>query len=357
MSEGGGSDDSEERSYEPTQKRLDQAYKKGDVVKSAEINTWFVLFGLALGVMITAVPATHALTKALTPFLAHGYQLSLDQTGFMPMGRQTFIAILAALALPLGFAVILALLGAFGQGRMVWTTEPLAPKFSRLSPMAGFKRIFGAQSWIQFIKGLVKIVIIGALCVGILWSEHDRLESMSRMDVLMILPVTQKLAIKLLIGVLALFSVVAALDYIYQRMSWLKRNRMTQKEIKEEYKESEGNPEIKAKIKQIRYARSRKRMMANVPTATVVITNPTHFAVALKYEAGMQAPVCVAKGVDSLALRIRTLATENRVAIVENRPLARALHASAEIDEEIPVEHYKAVAEVVGYITRLKRRR
>jgi flagellar biosynthetic protein FlhB len=242
------------------------------------------------------------------------------------------------------------------QGRLIWTSEPLTPKFSKISPLAGFKRIFGKEAWVQFTKGLLKITIVGALCVYVLWSEHDRLESMARVDTLIMLPVMQAMAIKLLIGVLALFSVVAGVDYIYQRMTWLKRNRMTIKEMKEEFKESEGSPEIKAKVRQIRVARARKRMMANVPTATVVITNPTHFAIALKYESGMQAPVCIAKGVDSLALRIRKLAEDNSVAIVENPPLARALHASAEVDEEIPIEHYKAVAEVIGYVSRLRRR-
>jgi flagellar biosynthetic protein FlhB len=356
MAEGGGSEDSEDRTLEPTQRRLDEAIKRGDVARSVEVNTWFVLFGLMLAVMITLAPASHILVKHLTPYLAQGYQLSVDSTGFIATGRQTFLAVMGALLLPLGAALFLALGGAMSQGRLIWTSEPLTPKFSKISPLAGFKRIFGKEAWVQFTKGLLKITIVGALCVYVLWSEHDRLESMARVDTLIMLPVMQAMAIKLLIGVLALFSVVAGVDYIYQRMTWLKRNRMTIKEMKEEFKESEGSPEIKAKVRQIRVARARKRMMANVPTATVVITNPTHFAIALKYESGMQAPVCIAKGVDSLALRIRKLAEDNSVAIVENPPLARALHASAEVDEEIPIEHYKAVAEVIGYVSRLRRR-
>jgi flagellar biosynthetic protein FlhB len=150
--------------------------------------------------------------------------------------------------------------------------------------------------------------------------------------------------------------VVAIGDGVYQRLSWHKRQRMSKRELKEEYKEQEGNPEVKGKLKQIRMARTRKRMMAAVPTATVVVTNPTHYAVALKYESGMAAPVCVAKGIDAIALRIRSVAAEHGVTVVENPPLARALHATVEIDQEIPVEHYKAVAEVIGYVLRLRRR-
>jgi len=156
--------------------------------------------------------------------------------------------------------------------------------------------------------------------------------------------------------VLAIYAFVAVGDAAYQRFAWMKRQRMTPREIKEEHKESEGHPEIKAKLRQIRVLRLKKRMMAAVPTATVVVTNPTHFAVALRFEPGMAAPVCVAKGLDSLALRIRAVAADHQVPVIENPPLARALHATVELDAEIPVEHYKAVAEVIGAILRLRRR-
>ena len=165
------------------------------------------------------------------------------------------------------------------------------------------------------------------------------------------------LRLMLMGAVLALFVVIAIGDFGWQRYSWYQRQKMTKQEIKEEFKNSEGNPEIKAKLRQIRASRVRKRMMAAVPKATVIITNPTHFAVALQYEPGMAAPLCLAKGVDAIALKIREVAGEHRVPIVENPPLARALYATVDIDEEIPVEHYQAVAEVIGYVLRLKGRR
>jgi flagellar biosynthetic protein FlhB len=156
-------------------------------------------------------------------------------------------------------------------------------------------------------------------------------------------------------GMLAVYAVIALGDALYQRNRWHKRLRMTKEEMKQEHKESEGSPEVKARIRQLRQARVKKRMMAAVPTATVVVTNPTHFAVALRYEAGMAAPICVAKGVDSLALRIRAVAADHDVPVMENPPLARALHATVEVDEEIPAEHYRAVAEVIGFVLRLRR--
>jgi flagellar biosynthetic protein FlhB len=189
-----------------------------------------------------------------------------------------------------------------------------------------------------------------------LWNERDRLDALTRMEPAALMPATAALAIKLLVGVLAIYAFLALGDAVYQRISWMKRQRMSKRELKEEFKEQDGSPEIKARVRQIRAARVKKRMMNAVPTATVVLTNPTHYAVALKYEAGMPAPVCVAKGVDSLALRIRAVATEHDVMVIENPPLARALHATVEIDDEIPVEHYKAVAEVIGYVLRLRRR-
>ena len=156
-------------------------------------------------------------------------------------------------------------------------------------------------------------------------------------------------------GVLAIYAFVAAADILYQRYTWRQRLMMTREELKQEFKESEGSPEIKAKVRKIRAERLRKRMMQEVPNASLIITNPTHYAVALRYEAGMNAPILVAKGVDSIALKIREVAGLHDVPIVENPPLARALHARVEIDEEIPEEHYKAVAEVIGYVMRLRR--
>jgi flagellar biosynthetic protein FlhB len=167
--------------------------------------------------------------------------------------------------------------------------------------------------------------------------------------------VTKALALKLLGAVVAMLAVIAAADYLFQYRQWYERQKMTLRELKDEFKDSEGDPIIKGKMKQTRAARMRKRMMAEVPKATVIITNPTHYAIALKYEKGMEAPVCVAKGVDQVALKIREIGTANAVPIVENPPLARALHATVDIEEPITPEHYKAVAEVIGFVMRLRR--
>jgi flagellar biosynthetic protein FlhB len=189
----------------------------------------------------------------------------------------------------------------------------------------------------------------------ILWPERLRLEAMVKLDPSAMLGVTTSMIVHLLGAAVAALAIVAIADYLFQYRSWFQRQKMSLQEIKEEFKQSEGDPHVKGKIRQLRQQRSKKRMMAAVPKASVVITNPTHFSVALSYERGMSAPICVAKGVDNLAFKIREIAREHDIPIVENVPLARSLYATVEIDQEIPVEHYHAVAEVIGYVMRLKR--
>jgi flagellar biosynthesis protein FlhB len=346
----------DDKTEEPTQRRLEEAIKRGDVAKSLELNTLFVLGGLALSLMIAFGPAARGLAVDLRGFLANAHLVPPDAAGIAAAGRHAILAALSAMVLPLAVILAAALLGAGLQHRLLWTLQPLAPKFDRISPLAGAKRLFGKEALVQFVKGLLKLAIVGVVGGTVLWGERDRLESLVQMEVAALLPATLHLSLKLLGGVLAVFAFVAIGDAVYQRFTWMQRQRMSRRELKDEFKEQEGNPEIKARLRQIRMARLKRRMMAAVPEATVVIANPTHYAVALKYEEGMPAPVCVAKGVDALALRIRLVAEEHGVPVMENPPLARALHATVEIDDEIPVEHYKAVAEVIGYVLRLRRR-
>jgi flagellar biosynthetic protein FlhB len=349
--------DNEDRTEDPTQRKLDQAIEKGDVARSNEIGTFFVLCGFTLSLLVAAGWSAREAALSLRSFLMNAHQVPSDGTSFMNVTRQGVMTGFSAIGLPLAFILCAALAGALIQHRPLWTFEPMMPKFSRISPMAGAKRMFGKEAWVNFAKGLAKTGLIGIVLWTTLWNEHDRLESFAQMNVSALLPATLALTIKLMASALALFAVIALGDFGYQRYSWYQRQKMTKQELKDEYKNSEGNPEVKAKLRQIRAQRVRKRMMAAVPKATVIITNPTHFAVALQYEPGMGAPLCLAKGVDAVALRIREVAGQHSVPIIENPPLARALYATVEIDEEIPVEHYKAVAEVIGYILRLKGRR
>jgi flagellar biosynthetic protein FlhB len=263
--------------------------------------------------------------------------------------------LILVLAVPFLVLVLAALAGNVVQHRPVWSSEGLKPKLSKISPLAGFGRLFSKQALANFIKGLLKLALIGTIVTALLWPERTRLEGLVATDPGVLLPFARSLSLDMLGAVVAALALIAAADYLFQYRQWFERQKMSFQEIKEEFKQSEGDPLVKGKIKQIRLMRNRKRMMAAVPDASVVITNPTHFAVALKYDRGMAAPVCVAKGVDALALRIREVADEHGVPIVENPPLARALHKAVESDREIPQEHYQAVAEVIGYVMRLNR--
>lgn len=349
--------DKEDRTEEPTQRKLEEAVKKGDVARSQEIGTFFVLCGFTLALLVAGGSAASNAALSLRSFLMNAHQVPAEGAALFHVTGQGILTGFAALGLPLAFIFVAALAGALIQHKPLWTTEPLMPKLNRISPMNGAKRVFGKDAWVNFLKGLAKITLVGIGVWLVLWGERDRLQGFARMDVHALMPAVLSLTIKLMGSVLAIFAIIAIGDFAYQRFTWYQRQRMTKQELKEEFKNSEGNPEVKAKLRQLRMQKSRSRMMAQVPKATVIITNPTHYAVALQYENGQGAPVCLGKGVDAIALKIREVAGAHEIPIVENPPLARALYATVEIDDEIPVEHYQAVAEVIGYVLRLKRRR
>ncbi len=347
--------DDQEKTEDPTLKKLDDAVKKGDVAKSQEVNTWFLLVGGTLALFGFGGMAATSLARAFSEIFASSHQIATDGRNLVKISGTLMGDVFFAVGPVLVLLFIVAIGGNLIQHRWLWTSEPLAPKLSRISPAAGAKRIFSKHALVQFAKGLIKLGIIGTVIIAVGWPELERIGLLIQGDFSLILPVALTLMLRLLIGVCAVLAVVAALDWLWTRHTWLERQKMTIREIREEYKESEGDPTIKAKLRQIRQNRMRKRMMAEVPNATVVIMNPTHYAVALKYETGMAAPRCVAKGVDALALRIRDLAEEHRIPVVENPPLARALHKAVDIDEDVPPEHYKAVAEVIGFVMKLRR--
>jgi len=349
--------DEADKTEDPSLRKLDQAQERGDVAKSIEVNSWFVLAAFTLAIALAGGFAARSLALELGGYLGRMHQISFDRGGLMALLQAMMVAALVASAAPMVLGLLAGVAGNMVQHKMVFSAESLTPKFNRISPLAGFKRIYGVESLVQFAKGLVKISLVSVVMLYVLWPERGRFESFTSMDLAAVLPASQFLVLKLMGAVLAAFFFVALGDFLYQRLRWFNRQKMTREEVKQEFKETEGNPEIKQKIRQLRAQASRRRMMEKVPKASVVIMNPTHYAVALRYERGMVAPICVAKGVDELALRIKEVALAHDVAIIENPPLARALHASVTLDQEIEAEHYKAVAEVIGYVMKLRRSR
>src|SRR5262245_6836981 len=348
-------EDTDDKTEDPTQKRLEDALEKGDVAKSQEVNTWFIIAG---GTLILSTFSGSIGSGILTPLrnlIANAGQLRADGAALLALGNTLVYAVIGAIGVPLLMLALAAIAGNMIQHRLVWSSESLKPKFSKVSPGAGLKRIFGKQAIANFFKGLFKLIALGAVMMAVLWPERHRLESFLMFDPSAILGVTTNLTLQLMGAVAAMLAAVAIADYFFQYRQWYQRQKMSLQEIKDEFKQSEGDPHIKGRIRQLRVQRMKKRMMAAVPNASVVITNPTHYSVALSYDRGMPAPVCVAKGADNIALKIREIAKKHDIPIVENVPLARALYATVDIDEEIPVEHYQAVAEIIGYVMGLKR--
>jgi len=348
--------DPEDKTEDPTPRRIEKAIEQGNVPNSPEINTFFILAAFTMALLMASGMIAKDLVASLRGFLMNASAVPADPAAYSEMGVRTLIICAQALCIPVGLVLVAGLAAGLIQHPFVFSTEALGPKWDRVSPMAGVKRVFGMEALFQFVKGLAKLGMVGVVAGTILWGERDRMEVFARLDPSAVLAAILTLALKMMAGMLAVFIAIALGDAVYQRFRWRQRLRMSKEEMKQEHKESEGSPEVKGRMKQIRAQRVKKRMMAAVPTATVIVTNPTHYAVALRYEAGMTAPVCVAKGVDSLALKIRAVAKDHDVPILENPPLARALHATVEIDAEIPAEHYRAVAEVIGYVMRLRRR-
>ena len=347
-------DDGAERTEDPTQKRLDDALERGDVAKSQEVNTWFMIAGATL-ILSSFSGSIGSIQMPLRNLIANSGMIHADGNSLLELAKTLSYMLLGALGVPLLLLALAAIAGNMLQHRLVWSAESLTPKFSKISPASGAKRIFGKQAAANFGKGLFKLFALGAVMTAILWPERLRLESMLHFDPNMIFGVITGLTIHLMGAVVAMLAVVAIADYFFQYRQWYNRQKMSLQEMKEEFKQSEGDPHVKGRIRQLRHARMKKRMMSAVPKASVIITNPTHYSVALSYQRGMAAPICVAKGVDRIALKIREIAGEHDIPIVENVPLARALYATVEIDQEIPVEHYHAVAEIIGYVMGLKR--
>lgn len=350
-------EDQSQKTEEPSQRKLDDAREKGQVATSRELNNALMISAAAAFVLLLAPRITSDLSLALTPFIEspHLFALTIDDLRLLAAGLLSQVGL--ALILPALLFVGAALASSLVQNGLVISAEPLKPKWEKLSPVSGAKRIFSLKSFVEFVKGLFKISLIGAAAVVLLWPEAALVIQTTGIEIIGTVVILQDLTLKLLIGVAALMMVIALLDLVYQRFEHQKQLRMSRKDLQDEYKQTEGDPHVKARLRGLRAERARRRMMADVPDATVVITNPTHFAVALLYQQdGMSAPKAVAKGLDLVALRIREVAEAHQVPIVENPPLARALFAAVDLGEEIPPEQYRAVAEVIGYVMRLHSR-
>jgi flagellar biosynthetic protein FlhB len=344
---GQGGQDSDDKTEAATPRRIEKAREDGQAAVSRELAGFGALGGGVLGLMIALPPAGVEMLRGLRAVLERSHEIP-PMVAALELGRLGMLAALPAAVLAAAGALAATLL----QTRMMVSAKGITPQWSRVDPFAALKRLFGAEGAFEFLRTLLKLGLVG----GALWwvlADPAALVGLLAMPPGALLREGAKAAIDLAVAALAAFAAIAVLDWLWVRWRHLHKLRMSRQDLKEEMRESEGDPHVKARLRQLRERRARSRMMQAVPKAAVIITNPTHFAVALAYDQGSSAaPRIVAKGADEVAARIRAMADEHRVPIVSNPPLARALFR-LDLDTEIPAEHYQAVAEIIAYVWRL----
>jgi len=360
---GSSEQDKSQKTQEPTEKKLRDARKQGDVPSSRETGNMMVVLSLFLATAFVLPWQAPRLAAALGSVFdgAGQVQIGNGRAGLAALGvvLEDLMLTLGLVLAPLFLLIMVGgVVGVLIQGETVAAVERIKPKLSKVSPVEGFKRLFSANTLVEFIKSLIKVLVVGALA---LWVTERAVRGIWQAPGFMpeSLPGYMLQSTRRLLIAATLFLVpVAIFDILWNRFQWRKRQMMSVQEVRDEMKESEGDPHIKGRRAALRRARARQRMATAVPTASVILTNPTHYAVALKYDQGVDhAPVCVAKGADLMARRIREIAFENDVPIVENKPLARSLYDQVKIDEMVPVEHWQVVAEIISFVLDLRHNR
>ncbi len=349
-------EDDSQKTEEPTPKKLEEARKKGEVAQSQELKTWFML---AAGTIVVAAAGsfiTIGIRAPLAGYIGHLHEIEFDRTAGLQIINTLVFDVFLILLLPFAIFVVAALAGSKIQHKGVFTFDKLKPDLKKLNPINGLKKFGSSKIVVDFGKAIGKLAALSLVAFIVIYPERAQLAAIMFLPPIEIVSLVQTNVVKLMLGVLILMTIIAAVDFTYQKYQHTKKLRMTKQEVKDERKQTDGDPKVKQRLRSIRMERHSQRMMANVPRADVVITNPTHYAIALEYKHGsMEVPVLIAKGLDDVAFRIRDLAKDHDIPIVENPPLARALYASVELDEEVPPDHYKAVAEVISYIMKLRR--
>lgn len=344
-----------EKTEQASPKRLEKAREEGDVPRSRELAACAVLFAAGLSFMMLQQPLNVALKDSLKAGLQFDRSMAFDASSLLMKTSHSVMDLLIAFA---PFAIILLAVSIASPvlvGGWVFSNKAYMPQFNRLNPLRGIGNIFSKNSLAELIKSIFKAVIVSLVAYWVVSSDMEPIISLSNMPIEIGIAEVSDLMLTGFLTIVAALIFIAAMDVPYQLYQYAEKHKMTKQDVKQESKETEGNPEIKGRIRQQQREMARRRMMSKIPTADVVITNPTHYAVAVKYqEAGMSAPIVVAKGADAVALKIREIAKEHKIVTLESPKLARALFAHTELDQEIPEALYAAVAEVLAYVFQLR---
>ncbi|SEK12844.1 MULTISPECIES: flagellar biosynthesis protein FlhB [unclassified Achromobacter] len=350
---------SEESDLEKTEaaspRRLEKAREEGQIARSRELGT-FMMLAVGVGAIWASGGSLYeGLSGVLRSGLAFDQRVALDPGVMVEQAVSGFGHALLTLLPIFGLLAVIAVLSSVVLGGIIISTKPLQPNFSKLSPLAGLKRMFSAQTVVELVKALAKALLVGGVAVWVIWRYHDDMLGLMHVAPSAALTKALSLVAMCCAFIVASLLIIVMLDVPWQIFSHLKKLRMSKEDVRQEHKESEGDPHVKARIRQQQRQAARRRMMSEVPKADVVVTNPTHYAVALKYdESKGGAPVVLAKGTGIIAAKIRELAAENRIPTLEAPPLARALHQHVELGQEIPAELYTAVAEVLAWVFQLR---
>lgn len=348
---------SQEKTEKATPKKKDDARKKGQIARSSDLPGSFIMMFTFMGFLMMGGYYKQHVMNLFDNLFENWLLMELTTGNVMSLFTDITTELLLILAPIFAVTILVGILGNVVQFGFLLTGDPLKMKISKLNPIKGFKQIFSAKTIVEFLKSVLKLSIIGVLVFIAISKEWDRILVLTSLPVEQIFSYAAGVTVRLGIEIGAVLAVLALADFFYQKFEHAKSLRMSKQDIKDEYKKSEGDPMIKGRIRERQRKMAMQRMMQEVPKADVIITNPTHFAIALKYDAAnMEAPKIIAKGMDHVALRIREVAKENGIITMENKPLARALYERAEIGDVIPPDLFQAVAEVLAYVYKMKGR-
>ncbi len=348
-------EDEASKTEDPSERKIEKAKEEGDTAVSQDAKSFIMFIGMLFVVWLILPLMMKWFYQYALKFIENPESIPTDPMHFQRLLISSSLALLKIMAIPFAVFMIFGIIASISQTGFIYAPKKLEPNWNKLNIFAALPNFINMKKVVESLKGIIKISVITFVAILVVRPYLEKVNLMPSMGTIAILSFIHKIVLLLIFTVVIAVFIIAVADYVYQRYTHLKKLRMTKQEVKDEYKQMEGDPMVKSRIRQIRMERARHRMMENVPKADVVIVNPTHYAVALEYKMEqMDAPVVLAKGLDHLALRIREIAEENEIPVVENPPLARALFASVEIDQAIPPEHFKAVAEVIGYVMQLK---
>lgn len=348
-------EDEASKTEEPSERKISKAKEEGDVAISQDAKSFLMLLGMLFVIwMLLPLMMKWFYTSSIV-FLEKASSIEITPQNFQKLLIKATLDLFKIMGFPFLIFITLGVIASISQTGFIYAPKKLEPNWDKLNIFSAMANFINMKKIVDALKGIIKITVVSFIALLVVKPYLEKVELMPSMETMAILKFIHKIVVLLLFTVVIAVLVIALADYAYQKYSHLKKLRMTKQEVKDEYKQMEGDPLIKSRIRQVRMERARHRMMEAVPKSDVVIVNPTHYAVALEYKINeMDAPKVTAKGVDNVALRIKAVAEENEVPIVENPPLARALFASTELDQTIPEEHFKAVAEVIGYVMQLK---